>query len=207
MLEMRIGCFCSAIPQAGGLLKYSFERFALRPQPKSGSPQPLMQRAASLRLRPPAHPPPAADEKQRYERPNARPHECSDNATGGLPSWKPSGRSCDRIADEAATGRIGLLFAHQDFENLDGGRGDRGAGAEDGGGAVAVQFVVILMGDYAANDHDDVLAAELLELCEGRDVCLNVISKSGTTTEPAIAFRLFKELLEENSLPPILHSG
>ena len=75
------------------------------------------------------HPPPAADEKQRYERPNARPHECSDNATGGLPSWKPSGRSCDRIADEAATGRIGLLFAHQDFENLDGGRSDRRTGA------------------------------------------------------------------------------
>ena len=51
--------FRSAIPQAGGLLKYSFERFALRPQPKSGSPQPPMQRAASLRLRPPTHPPPA----------------------------------------------------------------------------------------------------------------------------------------------------
>ncbi|MBU0278635.1 glucose-6-phosphate isomerase [Gemella sp. zg-1178] len=31
----------------------------------------------------------------------------------------------------------------------------------------------------------------------GKDFSLNVISKSGTTTEPAIAFRLFKELLEE----------
>ena len=29
------------------------------------------------------------------------------------------------------------------------------------------------------------------------DVCLNVISKSGTTTEPAIAFRLFKQLIEK----------
>ncbi|MED5352820.1 MAG: glucose-6-phosphate isomerase [Nitrospinota bacterium] len=38
--------------------------------------------------------------------------------------------------------------------------------------------------------------ADLLELIEGRDVCLNVISKSGTTTEPAIAFRLFKGLIE-----------
>ena len=38
--------------------------------------------------------------------------------------------------------------------------------------------------------------ADLLELIDGRDVCLNVISKSGTTTEPAIAFRLFKELIE-----------
>lgn len=37
----------------------------------------------------------------------------------------------------------------------------------------------------------------LLELLEGKDICVNVISKSGTTTEPAIAFRFFKELLEE----------
>lgn len=39
--------------------------------------------------------------------------------------------------------------------------------------------------------------ADLLEWAEGRDVCLNVISKSGTTIEPAIAFRLFKELIEK----------
>ena len=38
---------------------------------------------------------------------------------------------------------------------------------------------------------------ELLALCEGRDVCINVISKSGTTTEPAVAFRVFRELLEK----------
>ena len=37
----------------------------------------------------------------------------------------------------------------------------------------------------------------LLKMCEGKDVCINVISKSGTTTEPAIAFRIFKELLEK----------
>ncbi|MBE6536109.1 MAG: glucose-6-phosphate isomerase [Ruminococcaceae bacterium] len=37
---------------------------------------------------------------------------------------------------------------------------------------------------------------ELLQICEGKDVCINVISKSGTTTEPAVAFRLFRELLE-----------
>ncbi|MBP3918845.1 MAG: glucose-6-phosphate isomerase [Clostridia bacterium] len=36
---------------------------------------------------------------------------------------------------------------------------------------------------------------ELLSICEGKDVCLNVISKSGTTTEPAIAFRIFREML------------
>ena len=38
---------------------------------------------------------------------------------------------------------------------------------------------------------------ELLQICEGRDVCINVISKSGTTTEPAVAFRVFRNLLEE----------
>ena len=36
---------------------------------------------------------------------------------------------------------------------------------------------------------------ELISICEGRDVCVNVISKSGTTTEPAVAFRVFKKLL------------
>ena len=38
---------------------------------------------------------------------------------------------------------------------------------------------------------------ELLAICEGKDVCVNVISKSGTTTEPAIAFRVFRALLEK----------
>ena len=38
---------------------------------------------------------------------------------------------------------------------------------------------------------------ELLSICEGKDVCINVISKSGTTTEPAIAFRVFRALLEK----------
>lgn len=38
---------------------------------------------------------------------------------------------------------------------------------------------------------------ELLSICEGKDICINVISKSGTTTEPAVAFRVFRELLEK----------
>ncbi|MBD9097676.1 MAG: glucose-6-phosphate isomerase [Ruminococcaceae bacterium] len=38
---------------------------------------------------------------------------------------------------------------------------------------------------------------EVLEICEGRDVSVNIISKSGTTTEPALAFRVFRELLEK----------
>ena len=38
---------------------------------------------------------------------------------------------------------------------------------------------------------------EVISLVEGRDFSVNVISKSGTTTEPALAFRVFKKLLEE----------
>ena len=38
---------------------------------------------------------------------------------------------------------------------------------------------------------------ELLEICESTDFAINVISKSGTTTEPAVAFRFFRELLEK----------
>ena len=37
----------------------------------------------------------------------------------------------------------------------------------------------------------------LLTLCEGKRVSVNVISKSGTTTEPALAFRVFRKLLED----------
>ena len=36
---------------------------------------------------------------------------------------------------------------------------------------------------------------ELIDLCDGKDFSVNVISKSGTTTEPAIAFRVFRDLL------------
>lgn len=38
---------------------------------------------------------------------------------------------------------------------------------------------------------------DLLEILEQKKVCLNVISKSGTTTEPAIAFRLLKQFMEK----------
>lgn len=37
----------------------------------------------------------------------------------------------------------------------------------------------------------------LLQVLEGKDFSVNVISKSGTTTEPAIAFRIFREVLEK----------
>ncbi|MFZ0370962.1 MAG: glucose-6-phosphate isomerase [Halobacillus sp.] len=38
---------------------------------------------------------------------------------------------------------------------------------------------------------------ELFDVLKNKDVSINVISKSGTTTEPAIAFRLFRKFLEE----------
>ena len=50
---------------------------------------------------------------------------------------------------------------------------------------------------FAGNNISTTALTELLSICEGRDVCVNVISKSGTTTEPAVAFRVFKKLLTE----------
>lgn len=38
---------------------------------------------------------------------------------------------------------------------------------------------------------------DIVGLCDGKDISVNVISKSGTTTEPAIAFRFFKDYLEK----------
>ena len=48
---------------------------------------------------------------------------------------------------------------------------------------------------FAGNNISPTALNELLSICEGKDISLNVISKSGTTTEPAIAFRVFKKLL------------
>ena len=50
---------------------------------------------------------------------------------------------------------------------------------------------------FAGNSINSAYLNELLSLCEGKDICINVISKSGKTTEPAIAFRIFRELLEK----------
>ncbi|MBQ0098490.1 MAG: glucose-6-phosphate isomerase [Oscillospiraceae bacterium] len=50
---------------------------------------------------------------------------------------------------------------------------------------------------YTGNSISSTALAELIEICEGKDVSINMISKSGTTTEPAIAFRVFRELLEK----------
>ncbi|NLB78081.1 MAG: glucose-6-phosphate isomerase, partial [Clostridiaceae bacterium] len=50
---------------------------------------------------------------------------------------------------------------------------------------------------FAGNNISPSYLAELMELIEGKEVSVNVISKSGTTTEPAIAFRIFKDYLEK----------
>ncbi len=50
---------------------------------------------------------------------------------------------------------------------------------------------------FAGNTISSNAVAELVELCKGKDFSVNVISKSGTTTEPAVAFRIFKKLLED----------
>ncbi|MCL2013386.1 MAG: glucose-6-phosphate isomerase [Oscillospiraceae bacterium] len=49
---------------------------------------------------------------------------------------------------------------------------------------------------FAGNNLSSVYLNELLALCEGRDFSINVVSKSGTTVEPALAFRIFREKLE-----------
>lgn len=50
---------------------------------------------------------------------------------------------------------------------------------------------------FAGNSISSIYLKELLELLEGKDVSINVVSKSGTTTEPAIAFRVFRDFLEK----------
>ena len=50
---------------------------------------------------------------------------------------------------------------------------------------------------FVGNGLDNDQLVEVEELLEGQDFSVNVISKSGTTTEPAVAFRFFRRLLEE----------
>ncbi|MBR5423758.1 MAG: glucose-6-phosphate isomerase [Clostridia bacterium] len=50
---------------------------------------------------------------------------------------------------------------------------------------------------FTGNSISPTEISEILNYCRSCDFSVNVISKSGTTTEPAIAFRLFKKLLEE----------
>lgn len=50
---------------------------------------------------------------------------------------------------------------------------------------------------FVGNSINPTYLNEVLSICEGKDVCVNIISKSGTTTEPALAFRIFKQMLEK----------
>lgn len=50
---------------------------------------------------------------------------------------------------------------------------------------------------FTGNSISSSSLAEILHIIDGKDFAVNVISKSGTTTEPAIAFRIFREILIE----------
>lgn len=50
---------------------------------------------------------------------------------------------------------------------------------------------------FVGNSISSTYLASLIDVIGDRDFSVNIISKSGTTTEPAIAFRVFKKLLEE----------
>ena len=47
---------------------------------------------------------------------------------------------------------------------------------------------------FAGNSISPTYLNQVIRLCEGKDLSINVISKSGTTTEPALAFRIFRDL-------------
>lgn len=50
---------------------------------------------------------------------------------------------------------------------------------------------------YVGNSISPAYLNDVLKICEGKDISVNIISKSGTTTEPAVAFRIFRKLLED----------
>lgn len=50
---------------------------------------------------------------------------------------------------------------------------------------------------YVGNSINPTYLNEVISLCEGKDFSVNVISKSGTTIEPALAFRIFKKMVED----------
>ncbi len=82
-----------------------------------------------------------------------------------------------------------------------------GIGGSYLGARAAIEFVKSPLYNNLKKDTPDIYFAgntisanaieELISICEGKDVCVNIISKSGTTTEPAIAFRAFRQYLEK----------
>ena len=82
-----------------------------------------------------------------------------------------------------------------------------GIGGSYLGGRAAIEFIKSPLYNQLKKDTPDVYfvgntispaaLSDIMGLCEGKDICVNVISKSGTTTEPALAFRIFRTMLEE----------
>jgi len=82
-----------------------------------------------------------------------------------------------------------------------------GIGGSYLGARAAIEFVKSPLYNNLAKDTPDVYfagntispsaLADVIRLCECKNVCVNVISKSGTTTEPAVTFRIFREILEK----------
>ena len=83
-----------------------------------------------------------------------------------------------------------------------------GIGGSYLGGRAALEFVngvnfnkkvhkgipeVYFVGNSISSDY----LSDIIEILGDRDFSINVISKSGTTTEPAIAFRIFKKIIED----------
>ncbi len=78
-----------------------------------------------------------------------------------------------------------------------------------GGSYLGARAAIEFLGSQYYNDFADLKVyfvgnsicpeelSKVLQLCEGKDISVNVISKSGTTTEPAIAFRVFKNYMEK----------
>ena len=50
---------------------------------------------------------------------------------------------------------------------------------------------------FVGNNMSESYISEILEMCDSKDVSINVISKSGGTVEPAVSFRIFKNFLEK----------
>ncbi|MCQ2466264.1 MAG: glucose-6-phosphate isomerase [Clostridia bacterium] len=50
---------------------------------------------------------------------------------------------------------------------------------------------------FCGNSISATYLADMMDVIEGKDISVNIISKSGTTTEPAIAFRIFKAYMEK----------
>ena len=80
-----------------------------------------------------------------------------------------------------------------------------GIGGSYLGARAAIEFLSSPLANYTAktkifyvgNSISGPYLSELLDMVSDMDISVNVISKSGTTTEPAIAFRVFRELMEK----------